>query len=64
MFLLGRSELPDTLDIIEEIREGLKDSDYEIEYAKTCKYGYVSSGPLVHSSGEYQIEIVIQKKND
>ncbi|MBR1646294.1 MAG: class I SAM-dependent methyltransferase [Selenomonadaceae bacterium] len=59
MFLIGRSEEPDTLDIIEEIKAAL--TDYDIEYVKTCDEGHTITDPLVHSDGEYQIEIVIRK---
>ena len=59
MFLIGRSEPPDTLDIVEEIRESLK--NYDIKYIKACDDGHTIANPLVHSDGEYQIEIVIQK---
>lgn len=59
MFLIGRAEPPDTLDIVEEIRESLK--NYDIKYVKTCDEGHTITDPLKHSDGEYQIEIVIQK---
>ncbi len=59
MFLIGRSEPPDTLDIVEEIRESLK--EYDIKYIKACDYGHTITDPNRHSDGEYQIEIVIQK---
>ena len=60
MFLIGKKEPPDTLDIVEEIRESLV--DYDIKYVKTCDEGHTITNPLIHSDGEYQIEIVIQKK--
>ena len=59
MFLIGRAEPPDTLDIVEEIKSALK--NYDIKYIKTCDEGHTITDPLVHSDGEYQIEIVIQK---
>ncbi|MBQ9480097.1 MAG: class I SAM-dependent methyltransferase, partial [Selenomonadaceae bacterium] len=59
MFLIGRAEPPDTLDIIEEIRESL--SNYDIKYVKACDEGHTITDPLKHSDGEYQIELVIQK---
>ncbi|MBQ6298418.1 MAG: class I SAM-dependent methyltransferase [Selenomonadaceae bacterium] len=59
MFLIGRSEPPDTLDIVEEIKNALE--GYDIKYIKTCDEGHTIIDPLVHSDGEYQIEIVIQK---
>ena len=59
MFLIGKSEPPDTLDIMEEIRESL--DGYEIQYIKVCDEGHTITDPLKHSDGEYQIEIVIRK---
>lgn len=59
MFLIGRAEPPDTLDICEEIRESI--SNYDIKYIKACDEGHTITNPLVHSDGEYQIEVVIQK---
>lgn len=59
MFLIGRAEPPDTLDIVEEIRESL--NGYDIKYIKACDYGHTITDPNRHSDGEYQIEIVIQK---
>ena len=59
MFLIGRAEPPDTLDIVEEIRESL--SNYDIKYIKACDEGHTITDPNRHSDGEYQIELVIQK---
>ena len=59
MFLIGRAEAPDTLDIVEEIRSSL--TGYDIEYVKKCDEGHTIDNPLVHSDGEYSIEIVIRK---
>ena len=59
MFLIGRSEPPDTLDIVEEIKCSLE--NYDIKYIKACDEGHTITNPLVHSDGEYQIEIVIRK---
>lgn len=61
MFLLGKKEAPDTLDIIEEIREALAGKEYAIEYAKTCKDGYVRNADEIQAQGEYSIECVIKK---
>lgn len=61
MFLLGKKSAPDTLDIIEEIREALDAKDYVIEYIKTCKDGYVRNAEGIQSFGEYSIECVIKK---
>lgn len=59
MFLIGISEPPDTLDIVEEIKSAL--TGYDIKYIKACDEGHTKTDPRVHSDGEYQIEIVIQK---
>lgn len=62
MFLIGKEELPDTLDIIQEIKCSLE--NYDIKYVKACDEGHTIIDPLQHSDGEYQIEVVIKKKND
>lgn len=62
MFLIGRAESPDTLDLVEEIRESL--SNYEIQYVKRCNEGCTVTDPDIHSDGEYQIEVVIKKKKE
>lgn len=59
MFLIGKEEYPDALDIIQEIKESLQ--DYDIKYVKTCDEGRTITEPYVHSDEEYQIEWVIQK---
>ena len=61
MFLLGAKEPPDTLDIMEEIRETLQGEPYRVIYAKTCDDGHTITDPCIHSDGEYSIEVVIQK---
>lgn len=62
MFLIGEAEEPDTLDIVEEIRNSL--TGYDIEYIKKCAEGHTIDNPSVHSDGEYSIEIVIRKLID
>ena len=59
MFLIGRAEPPDTLDICEEIKESI--SNYDVKYIKACDEGHTIVNPLIHSDGEFQIEVVIQK---
>ncbi len=59
MFLIGKAETPDTLDIVEEVRASL--TGYDVKYVKTCDEGHTIDDPLMHSDGEYQIEMVIQK---
>ena len=60
-FLIGKEEPPDTLDIVHEVKEALE--DYDIKYVKACDEGHTITDPSIHSDGEYQIEIVIQKKS-
>lgn len=62
MFLIGKEDLPDTLDIVEEIKQALMGEPYDIKYIKACDYNHSITDPLKHSDGEYQIEFVIQKK--
>lgn len=59
MFLIGRAEPPDTLDIVEEIKSAL--TGYDIKYIKACDEGHTITDPAIHSDGEYQIELVLQK---
>lgn len=59
-YLLGEEDLPDTKDILKVIDESV--TDYELVYAKVCDENYSSSGNEQSSTGEYSIEIVIQKK--
>ncbi len=60
MFLIGEKDNYDTLDIVEEVRESM--SNYYIIYVKMCDYGHTINDPMIHSDGEYQIEMVIQKR--
>lgn len=57
MFLIGESEEPDTLDIVQEVKESLK--NYQIQYVKMCDEGHTITGSLRHSDGEYQRRLVI-----
>lgn len=59
MFLIGRSELPDTLDIVEEISRSLQ--GFDIQYVKTCDCGYIKNEAGVQAHGEYSIELVVRK---
>lgn len=59
-FLIDEHDPPDTIGIIPLIRETL--TNVEIIYAKKCAEGFTITDPLVHSNGEYSIEIVIRKK--
>lgn len=46
-------------NLYEKIKAAL--TDYDVKYIKACDEGHTITDPLVHSDGEYQIEIVIQK---
>lgn len=63
MFLVCRKEAPDTLDICEELREGLsiRGGHYRIEYIRVCHDGWKELPPEQHSAGEYAFEIVVKK---
>ena len=39
-FLVGKAEKPDTLDIVDELRQALVGQEYMIEYVRTCHDGY------------------------
>jgi SAM-dependent methyltransferase len=60
-FLIEKEEAPDTCGIIPMLKRNL--SDYEIIYAKECRYGYTITDANQHSDGEYSIEVVIKKLN-
>ena len=59
-FLIDKDETPDTIGIIPFIERHL--TNFEIIYAKECSEGHTITDPLIHSDGEYSIEVVIQKK--
>ena len=59
-FLLEKDEEPDTIGILQLIAKTL--SNQEIIYAKECSEGHTITDPLLHSNGEYSIEVVIKKK--
>ena len=58
-FLIDHDELPDTLGIVPLIKKTLPDG--EIIYVKVCSEGHTITDPLIHSDGEYSIEVVIRK---
>jgi SAM-dependent methyltransferase len=58
-FLVDKGEHPDTLGIIPLIKNNL--SGYELIYAKECSEGHTITDPLIHSDGEYSIEVVLRK---
>ncbi|MFA6597385.1 MAG: class I SAM-dependent methyltransferase [Ignavibacteriaceae bacterium] len=58
-FLLEKDEAPDTLGILPLIERAL--TGYAIVYAKECSAGHTIIDPLLHSNGEFSIEVVIMK---
>jgi SAM-dependent methyltransferase len=61
-FLLDKDEEPDTFGILPLITRTL--NCHEIIYAKECSEGHTITDPLLHSNGEYSIEVVIKKINN
>lgn len=59
-FLIDRDEAPDTIGIIPLIERTL--DNYKIIYAKECRDGFTLDDPIIHSNGEYSIEVIVQKK--
>ena len=58
-FLIDKDEKPDTLGIIPLIERSI--NNFQLIYAKECNEGHTIKNPLVHSDGEYSIEVVIKK---
>jgi len=60
-FLLDKDEEPNTSGIVPLIERSVK--NFELIYAKECSEGHTITDPMIHSDGEYSIEVVIRKKN-
>jgi SAM-dependent methyltransferase len=58
-FTLDKDESPDTIGILTLIANTL--TGYELIYAKICDEGHTITDPLIHSDGEYSIEVVLKK---
>jgi SAM-dependent methyltransferase len=58
-FIIEKDEPPNTIGIVPLIHRTL--SNFEIVYAKQCDEGHTKTDPLIHSDGEYSIEVVIRK---
>lgn len=58
-FLIDKDEEPDTLGIIPLIERSI--SNFQLIYAKECSEGHTIKDPLIHSDGEYSIEVVVRK---
>jgi len=59
-FLLDQDEEPHTIGIVPLIQKTI--TGYEIIYAKECSEGHTITDPLMHSDGEYSIEVIVKKK--
>ena len=60
-FLPEDDEKPDTIGIIPLIKRSIR--NFELVYIKECNEGHTITDPLLHSDGEYSIEVVIRKLN-
>lgn len=59
-FLIEKDEFPDTVGILPLLNRTL--SNFEIIYCKECSEGHTITDPLIHSDGEYSIEVVVRKR--
>jgi SAM-dependent methyltransferase len=59
-FLPDRDEPPDTIGVRQMIER--TNINFEIVYIKVCDEGFSIKDPLIHSNGEYSIEIVLKKQ--
>jgi SAM-dependent methyltransferase len=58
-FLPDKDEKPDTIGVLPLINRSI--SNYELIYIKVCDEGFSIKDPLIHSNGEYSIEVVLRK---
>lgn len=58
-FLIDKDAQPDTVGIVPLINRTL--NNFTLIYAKECNEGHTITDPLLHSDGEYSIEVVIKK---
>jgi SAM-dependent methyltransferase len=61
-FLIDRDEEPNTIGIIPLIERSIK--NFQLIYAKECSEGHSITDPMIHSDGEYSIEVVLRKMKD
>ena len=59
-FLIEKDDLPNTVGILPLLNRTL--NNFTEIYAKECSEGHTITDPLLHSDGEYSIEVVIKKK--
>jgi SAM-dependent methyltransferase len=58
-FLLDRDEAPDTVGMQPLIEKVIPDA--ALVYARRCADGHTIVDPLIHSDGEYSIEVILRK---
>lgn len=58
-FLLDRDDPPDTLGLVPLIERTLEGA--QIVYARRCDEGHTEDDPVIHSDGEYSLEVVLSK---
>lgn len=58
-FLPDRDEEPDTIGVLPLIERSI--NNYKLIYLKVCDAGLNIMDPLIHSNGEYSIEVVLKK---
>ncbi len=58
-FLIDKDDPPNTVGIVLLLKRTL--NNYDLIYAKECSEGHTITDPLLHSNGEYSIEVVLKK---
>lgn len=58
-FLPEKDEEPDTIGVLPMIEKSI--DNYQLIYLKICSAGLNIKDPLIHSDGEYSIEVVLKK---
>lgn len=58
-FLIDKDDPPHTVGIVPLLESTL--INYTLIYAKECSEGHTNTDPLLHSDGEYSIEVVLKK---
>ncbi len=57
--LLDRDDPPDTVGLLPLIRRAVPDAT--IISARRCTDGHTIEDPIVHSDGEYSLEVIVRK---
>ena len=58
-FLINKDDPPDTVGLVPLLNSTL--NNFTLVYARECSEGHTIIDPLLHSDGEYSIEVVIKK---